>query len=268
MKDAVEDWHARASCPACSGGTNPIWTSADEDKRLGWLDSVDLSLKQVPDYQAFAQDVKRAAFTNVLLLGMGGSSLGPEVSALTFGNQSGWPTLRIPRFDRSGTDQGDRSRDRHDANAVHRVQQVRQHERAERAEGLFFARVLEAVGKDKAGGQSSRHRPRLRRWTRPRGRPFPWRLPGAPNIGGHYLVLSPFGLVPASASGVDVARLLETAQAMVRSCGGDVPPADNPAVQLGVAGREERDKVTLFSSPKLVDFGAWAEQRRVDRKEW
>jgi hypothetical protein len=50
--------------------------------------------------------------------------------------------------------------------------------------------------------------------------------------------------------------------------GDDVPPADNPAVQLGVAGREERDKVTLFSSPKLVDFGAWAEQRRIDRKEW
>jgi transaldolase / glucose-6-phosphate isomerase len=91
---------------------------------------------------------------------------------------------------------------------------------------------------------------------------------GQPNIGGPYSVLSPFGLVPAAASGVDVARLLETAQAMVRSCGDDVPPADNPAVQLGVAGREERDKVTLFSSPKLVDFGAWAEQRRVDRKEW
>jgi transaldolase/glucose-6-phosphate isomerase len=76
-------------------------------------------------------------------------------------------------------------------------------------------------------------------------------------------MLSPFGLVPAAA-GIDFARLLEAAQAMVRSCGGDLPPADNPAVQLGialgVAGREGRDKVTLFSSTKLVDFGTWAEQ--------
>jgi hypothetical protein len=60
--------------------------------------------------------VKRAAFTNVLLRVMGGSSLGPEALTLTFGKQSGWPTLRILDFDRSGTDQGDRSRDRHDAN--------------------------------------------------------------------------------------------------------------------------------------------------------
>jgi transaldolase/glucose-6-phosphate isomerase len=211
--------------------------------------------------------VKRAAFTNVLLLGMGGSSLGPEVSALTFGNQSGWPTLRIPRFDRSGTDQGDRSRDRHDANAVHRVQQVRQHERAERAEGLFFAR---------SSRRSARTRPAANRRVADPGYGagqdreadrFRGVFLGQPNIGGPYSVLSPFGLVPAAASGVDVARLLETAQAMVRSCGDDVPPADNPAVQLGVAGREERDKVTLFSSPKLVDFGAWAEQRRIDRKE-
>ena len=101
-----------------------IWTSADEDKWLGWLHSVDLSLKQVPDYQAFAQDVKRAAFTNVLLLGMGGSSRGPEVLALTFGKAIRQAHVADPRFDRAGTDQGDRGRDRHDANAVHRVQPV------------------------------------------------------------------------------------------------------------------------------------------------
>ena len=129
----------------------------------------------------------------------------------------------------------------------------------------FFARVVEAVGKDKAGGhfvavtdpgsalEKTAKADRFRRVSL-----------GQPNIGGRYSVLSPFGLVPAAAAGIDIARLLETAQAMVRSCGDDVPPADNPAVQLGialgVAGREGRDKVTLFCSPKLVDFGAWAEQ--------
>jgi transaldolase/glucose-6-phosphate isomerase len=92
-----------------------------------------------------------------------------------------------------------------------------------------------------------------------------WRVfLGQPSIGGRYSVLSPFGLVPAAAAGIDVGRLLAAAQTMVWSCGPDVPPAGNPGVQLGialgVAGREGRDKITFFSSPGVADFGAWAEQ--------
>ena len=87
---------------------------------------------------------------------------------------------------------------------------------------------------------------------------------GDPAIGGRYSVLSPFGLVPAATAGIDVTALLASALAMVRSCGADVPPADNPAIQLGLAmglaGREGRDKVTIFASRKIADFGAWAEQ--------
>src|SRR6202022_2052174 len=74
----------------------------------------------------------------------------------------------------------------------------------------------------------------------------------------------PFGLVPAAAAGIDVAHLLNTAEIMGRSCGPGVPPAGNPGVRLGialgVAAREGRDKVTMLASPRLADFGAWAEQ--------
>jgi len=77
-------------------------------------------------------------------------------------------------------------------------------------------------------------------------------------------VLSPFGLVPAAAAGIDVRSLLGHTLAMVRSCGADVPPQENPGVQLGlamgIAGLEGRDKVTIFASPDVADFGAWAEQ--------
>ena len=87
---------------------------------------------------------------------------------------------------------------------------------------------------------------------------------GDPAIGGRYSVLSPFGLVPAAAAGIDLRTLLEHTLAMVRSCGADVPPHENPGVQLGLAmglaGLEGRDKVTILSSPKIADFGAWAEQ--------
>src|SRR6201747_2866559 len=84
-----------------------------------------------------------------------------------------------------------------------------------------------------------------------------------PSAGG-YSVLSPFGLVPAAAAGLDLARVLDLSLSMVRSCGPDVPPQENPGVQLGlamgIAGQEGRDKVTILSSKKIADFGAWAEQ--------
>jgi transaldolase/glucose-6-phosphate isomerase len=87
---------------------------------------------------------------------------------------------------------------------------------------------------------------------------------GDPAIGGRYSVLSPFGLVPAAAAGIDVRSLLGHTLSMVRSCGADVPPQENPGVQLGlamgIAGLEGRDKVTIFASPDVADFGAWAEQ--------
>jgi transaldolase/glucose-6-phosphate isomerase len=87
---------------------------------------------------------------------------------------------------------------------------------------------------------------------------------GDPSIGGRYSVLSPFGLVPAAAAGIDLRALLKHTLSMVRSCGPDVPPPENPGVQLGLAmglaGLEGRDKVTILSSKKIADFGAWAEQ--------
>src|SRR6202021_1397647 len=87
---------------------------------------------------------------------------------------------------------------------------------------------------------------------------------GDPAIGGRYSVLSPFGLAPAAAAGIDFRTLLAHTMAMVRSCGPDVPPHENPGVQLGLAmclaGLEGRDKVTILSSPHIADFGAWAEQ--------
>jgi transaldolase/glucose-6-phosphate isomerase len=88
---------------------------------------------------------------------------------------------------------------------------------------------------------------------------------GAPSIGGRYSVLSKFGLVPAAAMGIDVKRFLETTQTMVRACGADTPPSDNPGVQLGIAlgvsaAKLGRDKITIIASPGIADLGAWLEQ--------
>jgi transaldolase/glucose-6-phosphate isomerase len=87
---------------------------------------------------------------------------------------------------------------------------------------------------------------------------------GVPSIGGRYSVLSPFGLVPAAIAGIDVAELVRATRMMMRSCGPDVPPAENPAIALGIAlgaaASRGRDKVTIFTSPGLKSFGGWAEQ--------
>jgi transaldolase/glucose-6-phosphate isomerase len=129
----------------------------------------------------------------------------------------------------------------------------------------FYDRVAKAIGKDKAGDRfiavtdpgSS-----LEKVAAKQG--FARVFYGEPTIGGRYSVLSPFGLVPAAAAGIDVRALVTNALSMVRSCGADVPPHENPGVQLGLAmglaGLEGRDKVTIFSSSKVADFGAWAEQ--------
>jgi hypothetical protein len=87
---------------------------------------------------------------------------------------------------------------------------------------------------------------------------------GIPSIGGRYSVLSDFGMVPAVAMGLDLEQLLTAAQIMVRSCGANVPPADNPGAVLGtvlgVLGKSGRDKITIVASPGIADFGAWLEQ--------
>src|SRR5207248_10479191 len=129
----------------------------------------------------------------------------------------------------------------------------------------FFDRVSRAVGADKAGHRfiavtdpgSSLEKVATRQG-------FARIFHGDPAIGGRYSVLSPFGLVPAATAGINLRALLKHALAMVRSCGHDVPPQQNPGVQLGLAmgaaGLEGRDKVTILSSSKISDFGAWAEQ--------
>ena len=87
---------------------------------------------------------------------------------------------------------------------------------------------------------------------------------GVPSIGGRYSALSNFGMVPAAAVGVDVAKLLDTAEIMVHSCASSVLVKENPGVVLGnilgVLAKQGRDKVTLITSPKIADLGVWLEQ--------
>ena len=159
--DAVaEDWRVHGNIRKLWQRDKSLWTGADEDRWLGWLDSADDA--QIADYTAFAEQIKRDGFADAVLLGMGGSSLGPEVLAATFGHRSGWPRLRVldstvPAQIKS-IERPDRSRQ----DAVHRVEQIRQHDRAECSHRLFL-QARQRQGRRGEGGPAfhRHHRSRI-----------------------------------------------------------------------------------------------------------
>jgi transaldolase/glucose-6-phosphate isomerase len=263
VEASTEDWRASAKIRRLWRKDKSVWTGSDEDKWLGWLSSV--AKADVADYEDYQHRVKGQNFSDAVVLGMGGSSLGPEVLAETFGKQPGFPKLHVL----DSTDPAQVRALQASINIANTVFIVSSKSGGTTEPNVmkdyFFARVSEAIGADKAGHRfiavtdpgSSLEKVATRQG-------FARIFHGDPAIGGRYSVLSPFGLVPAATAGIDVRRLIDLALSMVRSCGPDVPPHENPGVQLGLAmgaaGLEGRDKVTILASKKIADFGAWAEQ--------
>ena len=262
----MEAWRKTGRIRRLWAGDKTLWTGTDEDKWVGWLKIVEEELADVGKLASFASDVKKRGFTDVVLLGMGGSSLGPEVLGSTFGRQSGWP--RFHMLDSTDPAQIKAIEDAIDLAKTLFIVSSKSGSTLEPNifADYFFDRVSAARGKDKAGehfiavtdpGSSLERRANEQH--------FAHTFFGVKSIGGRYSVLSKFGLVPAAAMGIDVKRFLETTRHMQRSCGTDVPPAENPGVQLGIAmgvaaTRFGRDKVTVIASPGIADVGAWLEQ--------
>jgi len=263
VETATEDWRKSAKIRRLWQHDQSVWTGTDENKWLGWLNSA--ASADVADYEDFARRVKGQNFTDAVVLGMGGSSLGPEVLAQTFAKKAGFPKLHVL----DSTDPAQIRTLQASVNIANTLFIVSSKSGGTTEPNVmkdyFFARVSEAIGDEKAGQRfiavtdpgSSLEKVAARQG-------FARVFHGDPAIGGRYSVLSPFGLVPAAAAGIDVRTLIKHALSMVRSCGPDVPPQENPGVQLGLAmglaGLEGRDKVTILSSKKIADFGAWAEQ--------
>ncbi len=247
-------------------GDKTLWTGTDEDQWLGWLTIVGEELKGIGELERFQQEVKSGGSSDVVLLGMGGSSLGPEVLAETFGRQAGFPEFHM-------LDSTDPAQIKALEGAIDlgRSLFIVSSKSGSTLEpniymAYFFQQVANKVGKDKAakhfvavtdpGSSLDKHA---------QATGFAHVFYGVKSIGGRYSVLSKFGLVPAAAIGLDLRKLLATTQQMVRACGDDVPPAENPGVKLGiamgVAARDfRRDKVTIIASPGIHDLGAWLEQ--------
>ncbi|HUZ75229.1 MAG TPA: bifunctional transaldolase/phosoglucose isomerase [Stellaceae bacterium] len=262
----MEAWRADGRIRRLWAGDKSLWAGTDEDKWVGWLQIVEQELGDFHRLHDFAHEVKQRGFTDIVLLGMGGSSLGPEVLGETFERRSGWP--RFHMLDSTDPAQITAIERAVDLDKTLFIVSSKSGSTLEPNIFMeyFLDRVGAARGQDKAGdhfvavtdpGSSLERRARQLR--------FAHIFHGVPSIGGRYSVLSKFGLVPAAALGLDVKRLLATTQPMERSCGPDVPPAENPGIGLGVAmgiaaTRFGRDKVTIIASPGIADLGAWLEQ--------
>ena len=261
----MDDWRKDGRIRRLWAGDATLWSGADEGKWVGWLAIAGQELADVAWLNDFADEVKRD-FTDVVLLGMGGSSLGPEVLGETFERPLGWPRFHV--LDSTDPDQ---------IKAIERAIELGKTLFIVSSKSgstlepnifldYFLDRIVALQGKEGAG----RHfvavtDPGSSLEQRATELGFAHIFRGVPSIGGRYSVLSKFGLVPAAAVGVDVGSLLQTTQPMVRSCGPDVPPMENPGVQLGIAlgvaaTRFGRDKVTIIASPGIADLGAWLEQ--------
>ena len=263
VDEIAEDWRAHGKVRKLWQHDKTLWTNADEDRWLGWLDGI--GADEITRYAAFAQEIRRDGFKNAVLLGMGGSSLGPEVLAAAFGAKSGWPRLRI--LDSTVPEQIKAVEAELDLSTTLFIVSSKSGSTTEPnvLKDYFFKRVADKVGVAKTG----RHfiaitDPGSALEGRAKEQGFRHIFHGVPSVGGRYSVLSPFGLVPAAVAGIDVAQLIRSARTMMRSCGPDVPPSENPGAQLGIAlgaaAIQGRDKVTILTSPGVASFGAWVEQ--------
>ncbi|MGN6517005.1 MAG: bifunctional transaldolase/phosoglucose isomerase [Rhizomicrobium sp.] len=236
------------------------WTGADENKWLGWIDVVEREIRDIPNLKAFAGEVEKARTTDIVLLGMGGSSLGAEVLRQTFGHREDWPNLHVL----DSTDPGQIGAVRQ-AIKIESTRFIVSSKSGSTLEpnilfDYFFAETKrngkQFVAITDAGSS-------MEKTAKEHG--FGHVFHGEKEIGGRYSVLSKFGLVPAAAMGLDVERLLKETQKFEHSSGKLVPASANPGARLGIAlgvlaNKYKRDKVTILASNALSSVGTWLEQ--------
>ncbi len=235
-----------------------VWSGDDEAKWLGWLEAVKTELGDVQKYIDFAADVKD--FSDIVLLGMGGSSLGPEVFAITFGKQNFYILdSTVPAQIKSLEDKIDITKTlfivASKSGSTLEPNVFKQY---------FFQKVAEVVGAENAGKQFvAITDPNSKMQAVAERDHFRRIFFGNPEIGGRFSVLSAFGLAPAAAMGIDVENFLTRAGEMVEACRSKTSEENPGAILgtiLGVCQTNGRDKLTIFTAPEIHDAGAWLEQ--------
>jgi len=262
---ALQDWQAGRKSERLWNRDRSLWTGTDEDKWIGWLSVADDQLAQVDGLTQFAAEIKTAGYRDALLLGMGGSSLAPDVLRRTFGHIAGFPQLHV--LDSTDPAQIAAIEQRVDLTRTLCIVSSKSGSTLEPNIFLsyFFARVAALVGEREAGARFIAITDPGSNLEKDAGRlAFSRVFFGVPSIGGRYSALSSFGIVPAALMGLDVGRFLRATVEMASACGSTVAASANPGVLLGTAlgvlAARGRDKVTFIASAGIDGLGAWLEQ--------
>lgn len=219
--------------------------------RLGWLDIADRMLPLVHEIEAWAEEVRADGLTNVVLLGMGGSSLGPEVLSRSFGGSLTMLDSTDPSAVAGTVDDSDLARtvfvvSSKSGGTIETMSHFKYFHARCGGSGAQFCAVTDPGSPLEALAAESGFR---KIWL------------ADPQIGGRFSVLSVFGLVPAALAGVPLTGLLERAVAAAEDCRRrDGNPGLTLGRRIGEAALAGRDKLSLIVDPPLESFGLWAEQ--------
>ena len=271
-QDSVSAMLARldaAAVPArIRAGDHTLWADRPDEiaDRLAWLTLPENMADAAHSLQQFGQEMRAAGYRHIVLLGMGGSSLGPEVIRQTFGSRPGYPQMltldsTVPAW------VADAAAGLDPARTLFVVSSKSGTTTEPLAFYAYFRHLVDAAAiGDSAGGANfiavTDPDTPLAQMAQAEG--FRRAFLNDPDIGGRYSALSHFGLAPAALIGVDLPRLLAPAAAMQRQCLAIGAAAGNPGTRLGAAigalAQQGRDKLTLAASPGIAGFGLWAEQ--------
>ncbi len=263
---SLDEWQEQGKMRRLWQRDPSIWSGKDEGAWLGWLGITNEQLAHVQRFRQIADVAKNAGISDVLLMGMGGSSLCPEVMKATFGSHEGFPELHV--LDSTDPAQVKAFEQRLNLERTLFVVSSKSGSTLEPNvfKQYFYDLVVKAVGAQEAG-----HRfvaitdPGSKMQQVAEADGFRQVFFGWPNIGGRYSALSDFGLVPAAIMGVDIPKFLDRTEAMVCACMPSVPVHENPGAVLGTilgvaATQFARDKVTIVASPGIASLGGWLEQ--------
>ncbi|GAB4241870.1 MAG: hypothetical protein OHK005_05330 [Candidatus Methylacidiphilales bacterium] len=263
IESVLQSWTSQGTVARVWAKDPSVWTSCGEERWLGWLSITEAELNRISEIEAFQADVKARGFKHILLLGMGGSSLCPEVLRMTFGVIPGYPELHVL----DSTDPAQVASFAHRCPSAETLFIV-----ASKSGGTLEPNILKQFFFDRAtqdlGSAAGSHfvavtDPGSHMEQVAKTDQF-WRIfYGEPTVGGRYSALSAFGTTAMAAMGLDVRKVLTRALPMVEACRtadlGANPGGALGAI-LGALGVAGRDKVTFFMTPTLWDFGAWLEQ--------
>jgi transaldolase / glucose-6-phosphate isomerase len=261
---SFEDWKKNNKVARLWQKDASLWSGADESNWLGWLTITEEQLARIGVFKQIAADIKKARFKHALLLGMGGSSLCPEVLRMTFGKVKGYPELHV--LDSTDPAQIKAVEGKLDLKSTICIVSSKSGSTLEPNiyKQYFFERVKAKFGEKEVGSRFiAITDPGSKMQQVAEGDKFRKIFMGVPSIGGRYSALSNFGMVPAAVMGLDVARFLKNTEEMVKACRAFAADA-NPGVVLGtilgVAANHGRDKLTIIASRRIFDLGAWLEQ--------